>query len=73
MQIIVDLGGHCNDSVTKKTDYLILGNFDYCHSVKGGQSSKLKKAQSLILNGYVLEIISENTFYSLINMLRRRP
>jgi DNA polymerase-3 subunit epsilon len=68
MQIIVDLGGHCNDSVTKKTNYLILGNFDYYRSVKDGQSSKLKKAQSLILGGYDLEIISENIFYSLINI-----
>lgn len=67
MQIVVDLGGHCNDSIVKKTNYLILGNLDYCKTIKDGQSSKLKKAQSLILDGCDLEIISENTFYSLIS------
>ncbi|MEN6384515.1 MAG: exonuclease domain-containing protein [Phycisphaerales bacterium] len=67
MQIVVDLGGSCSDSVTKKTNFLVLGNLDYCKTIKDGQSSKLKKAQSLILNGSDLQIISEDTFYSLIS------
>ncbi|MEN6567134.1 MAG: exonuclease domain-containing protein [Veillonellales bacterium] len=68
MQIVADLGGCCSDSVTKKTNYLILGNLDYCKTIKDGKSSKLKKAQSLILSGHDLEIISENIFYSLISI-----
>lgn len=40
MQIVADLGGINEDGVTKKTNYLILGNNDYCATIKDGKSSK---------------------------------
>lgn len=67
MQIVVNLGGICGDSVTAKTNYLVLGNNDYCSTIKDGKSSKQKKAESLILKGKDLAIISENVFYDMIN------
>ncbi len=67
MQIVADLGGINADNVTKKTNYLILGNNDYCKSIKGGKSSKQKKAEKLKLDGYDIEIIPENVFYDLIS------
>ena len=66
MQIIVDLGGHCEDNVTKKTNYLILGNNDYNPILRGEKSSKLIKAETLKLEGKDIEIISENVFYDII-------
>lgn len=66
MQLVVDLGGTVGDSVTKKTNYLILGNNDFCRSIKDGKSNKQKKAESLILQGYDIEILSENVFYDLV-------
>lgn len=66
MQLVADLGGVNEDRVTKKTDYLILGNNDFCSSIKDGKSSKQKKAEELILNGAPLEILSENVFYDLV-------
>ena len=66
-QMVVDLGGICNNSVTQKTDYLILGNTDYAKNVKEGKTAKLKKAQDLILNGSELEIITENVFYEMLS------
>lgn len=66
MQIIVDLGGHCEDSVTKKTNYLILGNNDYNPILRGKKSAKLIKAEVLKLEGKDIEIISENVFYDII-------
>lgn len=66
MQIVVDLGGLVGNSVTKKTNYLILGNNDYCSSIKDGKSSKQKKAETLKLSGNDIEIISENVFYDMI-------
>lgn len=36
-------------------------------SVKGGKSGKMKKAESLILKGQDLQIISEETFYDLLS------
>ena len=67
MQIIVDSGGHCEDNVTKKTNYLILGNNDYNPILRGKKSSKLIKAETLKLEGKDIEIISENVFYDIIN------
>ncbi len=67
MQIIVDLGGYCEDGVTKKTNYLILGNNDYNPILRGKKSSKLIKAEKLKLEGNDIEIISENVFYDIID------
>lgn len=68
-QLVVNLGGYCENNVTKKTNYLILGNNDYCKSIKGGKSSKQRKAEDLILSGQDLTIMPESTFYDLIRSL----
>lgn len=67
MQLVADIGGICGDGVTKKTNYLILGNNDYCKSIKDGKSSKQKKAEKLILEGADLKIISESVFLDMLN------
>lgn len=67
MQLVTDIGGICGDSVTSKTNFLILGNNDYCASIKDGKSTKQKKAEKYILNGADLTIISENTFYDMLS------
>ena len=59
-------GGSVGDNVTKKTNYLILGNNDFCQSIKDGKSNKQKKAEDLILKGHDIEILSENVFYDLV-------
>lgn len=66
MQIIVNVGGILDKTVTKETNYLILGNNDYCSQIKDGKSNKQKKAESLKLKGQDIEIIDELTFYKLI-------
>lgn len=66
MQYVVDAGGTCGDSVTKKTNYLVLGNNDYCSTIKGGKSNKQKKAEKLKLSGSDIEVISEDVFYEFI-------
>jgi DNA polymerase-3 subunit epsilon len=65
-QIVVNIGGKCLNSVTKETNFLILGNFDYCSSIKDGKSSKFKRAEELMLKGQDLKILSEDIFYDLI-------
>lgn len=67
MQIVADFGGINGDGVTKKTNFLILGNTDYCSNIKNGKSSKYKKAESLKLSGQDIEIIPENAFYDMIS------
>lgn len=66
MQIVANLGGINAASITKKTNYLILGNNDYCSSIKDGKSNKQKKAEALKLSGQDIEIISEDVFYDMI-------
>ena len=68
MQLVVNVGGILDNSVTKKTNYLILGNNDYCSSIKDGKSSKHKKAEKYKLEGQNIEIIDEDTFYNLFNL-----
>lgn len=67
MQFVVNLGGLCQDNVTNTTNYLILGNNNYCKSIKDGKSSKQKKAETLKLKGNDIEIIPEDVFYDIIN------
>lgn len=67
MQIVVNIGGLCADNVTKKTNYLVLGNNDYCPTIKGGKSRKQKMAERYKILGVDIEIISENVFYEMIS------
>lgn len=66
MQLVVNVGGYIADNVTKATNYLVVGSFDFIKSVKGNKSSKIKKAEKMILDGYDITIISENTFREII-------
>lgn len=68
MQIVADYGGINGDNVTQATNYLVLGNNDYCKMIKDGKSGKQKKAELYKLKGYDIEIISENVFYDMINV-----
>lgn len=65
-QLVANLGGILGDGVTKKTNFLVLGNCDYCSTIKDGKSSKHKKAEQLILKGQDLQIIPESVFLSMI-------
>lgn len=65
MQIVANFGGINADSVTKKTNFLILGCNDYCKSIKDGKSNKQKKAEMLQLQGQDISVISEDVFYDI--------
>lgn len=66
MQLVVNLGGVLDNTVTKKTNCLILGNNDYNAILHGEKSSKHKKAEQLKLEGQDIEIIDEFTFYDIL-------
>lgn len=66
MQIVADLGGINQDGVTKTTRYLILGNNDYCASIKDGKSNKQKKAEKWALKGTGIEILPESVFCDML-------
>ena len=66
MQLVVDHGGQCLDGVNKQLNYLVVGDYSKSYGVKGGKTTKLKKAEKLILDGQDLQIISEDVFFGML-------
>lgn len=67
MQIVVDFGGKVSNNVTKKTNYLVMGNLDYSRTIDGEKSLKIIKAEDLKLKGFDIDIIPENVFYDMFS------
>lgn len=65
-QIVANIGGRCEKGVTKKTNFLIVGDMDYREGLKGYETIKMQKAKSLIEQGQDLQIIPESAFYDLV-------
>lgn len=68
-QICVNLGAKCENTVTKHTNLLVLGGFGSNPTVKGNKSTKLRKAEKLILSGQDLEIMDEKLFLDTLHDL----
>lgn len=68
MQAVVNAGGRCTDGVVAETNYLVLGNNDYCKAIKDGKSAKQKKAEKMKLNGADIESISESVFCDMLGV-----
>lgn len=66
IQAVINIGGNVQNNINKNTDILILGDNDYCPSIKDGKSNKQKKAEEYILKGIEIEIMPENVFYDLL-------
>ena len=66
MQLVANLGAINQNSVTKDTDYLVLGNNDNCRTIKDGKSCKQKKAEEYMLKGTGVSIMDEQTFYDMV-------
>lgn len=68
-QIVVNIGGIVNpDSLSSKTNYLVVGSYDYNNYGEGFKSTKLKSAEKIISQGNDLEIISEIDFFQMIHL-----
>ena len=65
-QIIANIGGLPVDSVTKKTNILVVGQQDYRVVGDSGMSAKQKKAIDLKDKGFDIEIMSETEFLSFL-------
>ena len=61
MQLVADIGGISERSVTKKTRFLVLGT-----QVKDGQSRKQLKAEKNLEKGQKIEVIPEVVFYEML-------
>ena len=63
---LVDFGGKNGDNLTKDTNFLIVGDYGKCVSIKGNKTGKMKKAEAYSLKGCDIQILSENSFYDII-------
>lgn len=59
---IADIGGVLSNSVSKKSDFLIIGQQDYKIVGDDGMSNKQEKAFQLIAQGVPIEVLSEDEF-----------
>ena len=67
-KIVENIGGIVTpDTLSNKTNYLVVGTYDYNQFGEGFKSSKLKKAEDLIASGKELEIISEIDFFKMVH------
>lgn len=66
MQKVADRGGRPRTSVSKLTEYVVVGDLDYTAFTKGHPSSKLKKALELVDAGYPLQVLTEKEFLELL-------
>lgn len=64
-QIVVNIGGICQNGINKSTNFLVIGDMD-AKTIKDGKSKKVKKAEEKILEGQDLQILTESVFYDLI-------
>lgn len=65
-QIIANIGGIVSESVSKNTDYLIVGQQDYRYVGDDGMSTKQEKVIKLIEKGHLIEVLSEFEFLNFI-------
>jgi DNA polymerase III subunit epsilon len=65
-QVVIDRGGMPSNTLTKKTNFLVVGNIDFAKSVKEGKTNKMKKAESYQLVGCDISIVSETTFFDIL-------
>ena len=70
-QHAVNLGAFPQTSVTKKTDYLVVGSLDFSANLKGNKSAKLRRAEELLAQTGAPEIVSERFFTQYIEELQR--
>lgn len=66
MQAVVDAGGILKSSVTKNTDYLIVGHQDSVATKRTGISKKERDANANQLKGYPIKILYEQEFLKLL-------
>ncbi len=68
MRMVLDIGGRTKDSVTRSTDYLVVGQQDFRIVGQDGMSGKQKKAMQMIAKGAPLQVLSESEFLMMINI-----
>jgi len=67
MQLAVNKGAVCKDSITAQTNILVLGDLTYNPILRGKKSSKQKRAEQMLQEGKDIQIISESVFFDMLD------
>ena len=68
MRMVMDIGGRTKDSLTRTTDFLVVGQQDFRIVGEEGMSGKQKKAMEMIAKGSPLQVLSEAEFLMMISL-----
>lgn len=67
-QIVANLGGHPEDKITKKTNFLVIGDDEFSKSRRDGETNKMKKANAYREKGQDIVTLSESTFFQMLGL-----
>lgn len=67
-QIVANLGGHPEDKITKKTNFLVIGNDEFSKSRRDGETNKMKRANAYREKGQDIVTLSESTFFQMLGL-----
>lgn len=70
-QIVANLGGHPENTITKKTNFLVIGNDEFRKSRQDGETQKMKKARAYREKGQDIVTLSESTFFQMLELNER--
>lgn len=65
-QLVADVGGIPLDTVSSKTNFLVIGNEEFVSSVKNGKTGKMRKAEEYRRKGCDIVTLSENQFFDML-------
>lgn len=68
LSLVAKLGGVPSNELTKATNFLVVGNGEFVASVKDGKTKKMEKAEKYAAKGCNICVISENTFFEMLDM-----
>ncbi len=71
-QLVADVGGIPLDTVSSKTNFLVIGNEEFVSSVKNGKTRKMQKADELRQKGCDIVTLSENQFFDMLDSFEVR-
>lgn len=63
---VTSVGAHFRTSISRKLDYLVIGDADFVAFADGWVTGNLRKAREFLEAGYPIEVIPERDFLELL-------
>lgn len=72
IQKVVDLGGKLHNTIESNTSFVVVGEQTFEGYKNGKKTTKLERAETLLSQGYPIEIISESDFHQYLTRSSNR-